>query len=167
MATTQNFISFRACLGDLLETNEVESMVQWRRHCSVSCLDHSIFVAYLAFRGARFLGLDYEAAARGGLLHDLYLYDPKDKAAHPGSQCIDHPRYALENAKRLCPDLTPKEENIIISHMWPLAPSVPRSGEAVLVGMADKLSALMELFHICRLGAVNKRLPSGEFFHLA
>ncbi|MEA4813554.1 MAG: hypothetical protein VB112_01420 [Oscillospiraceae bacterium] len=56
---------------------------------------------------------------------------------------------------------------IIISHMWPLAPSVPRSGEAVLVGMADKLSALMELLHICRLGAVNKRLPSGQFFHLA
>ena len=167
MATSQNFISFRACVDDLLGTEEVGSMIQWRRHCSVSCLDHSLFVAYLAFRGARFLGLDYEAAARGGLLHDLFLYDPKDKNAHPGSQCLDHPRYALKNAKRLCPDLTAKEENIIISHMWPLAPSAPRSGEALLVGMADKMSALLELSHLCRLGAVNRRLPSGESFHLA
>jgi uncharacterized protein len=167
MATAQNLIAFRNCVGDLLTTEEVESMVQWRRHCSVSCLDHSLFVAYLAFRGARFLGLDYAAAARGGLLHDLFLYDPKDKNAHPGNQCLDHPRYALRNARRLCPDLTPKEENNIISHMWPLAPSAPRSGEALLVGIADKTSALLELSHLCRLGAINRRLPSGKTLHLA
>mgnify|MGYP007025196037 CR=1 FL=1 len=31
--------------------------------------------------------LDIEkAAARAGLLHDLYLYDPADGSAHPGNQ---------------------------------------------------------------------------------
>lgn len=155
----QNLDSFRACVSDLLDTEEVASMEQWKRHCSVTCLEHSLFVSYLSFRLARYLGLDYVTAARGGLLHDLYLYDPKDKTAHPGNQCVDHPKFALRNARALCPDLSPKEENIIISHMWPLAAKMPRSREAVTVGVADKISALMELSRVYRLGPIRSRLP--------
>ena len=50
----------------------------------------------------------HRAAARAGLLHDLYLYDPADRSAHPGNQCLDHPEFALRNASALCPDLTDK-----------------------------------------------------------
>ena len=70
-------------------------------------------MAYIAFRLARRWNLDYVAAARGGLLHDLYLYNPKDRTAHPGNQCFDHPKFALRNAETLCGRLTPKEQNII------------------------------------------------------
>ena len=66
------------------------------------------------------LGLEGSGdAARGGLLHDLYLYDSKDKSAHPGWQCFDHPRAAARNAGELT-WLSDKERNIILSHMWPL-----------------------------------------------
>ncbi len=57
----------------------------------ITTLDHSLFVAYWSYRAARTLGLDEAAAARGGLLHDLYLYDSKDKSAHPGCSALTIP----------------------------------------------------------------------------
>ena len=96
---------------------------------------------------ARWLRLDERAAARGGLLHDLYLYDPRDKSAHPGSQCFDHPRAAARNAEQVT-KLSDKERNIILSHMWPLGGALPRSLEALLVDLVDTFCAGLELSHI-------------------
>ena len=84
-----NWQCFLDCVGDLLFTPEVQSMRHIPHHPGTSCYEHSVFVAYVAFRLARRWGLDYLAAARGGLLHDLYLYDPRDRSAHPGNQCFD------------------------------------------------------------------------------
>ena len=36
-------------------------------------------MAFSTYRVARLLHLDVRAAVRGALLHDLYLYDSKDK----------------------------------------------------------------------------------------
>ena len=41
------------------------------------------------------------AAARGGLLHDLYLYDARDRSQYEGNQCFAHPKAALRNARAL------------------------------------------------------------------
>ena len=80
-----NWHCFLDCVGDLLFTPEVQSMRDIPHHPGTCCYEHSVFVAYVAFRLARRWNLDYMAAARGGLLHDLYLYDPRDKSAHPGN----------------------------------------------------------------------------------
>mgnify|MGYP000784234465 FL=1 len=120
--------------AELLGSEQVRMMGRWKHHGPVTTLDHSLFVAYLSYRAARALGLDAQAAARGGLLHDLYLYDSKDKSAHPGCQCFDHPRAAARNAEQLT-ELTDKERNIILSHMWPLGGQLPRSMEAWLVDL--------------------------------
>ena len=40
------------------------------------------------------------------------------------------------------------EENIIVSHMWPLSRRMPRYKEAVVVNLADKMCATAE---VCRL----------------
>ena len=92
---------FTAITRELLDSQQVRSMGLWRHHGPVTCLDHSLFVAYWTYRAARFLRLDIRAATRGALLHDLYLYDPRDKSAHPGNQCLDHPRAAARNAAGL------------------------------------------------------------------
>ena len=126
-------------------------------------LDHSLFVAYWSYRAARKLGWDEAAAARGGLLHDLYLYDSRDKSAHPGLQCFDHPRAAARNAAELTA-LSDKERNIILSHMWPLGGQLPRSREAWLVDLVDTLCAALELARIYHPGRLRERLgvrPSG------
>ena len=145
----QNWNCFLSCLDGLLETEQVQSMRALPHHPGVNCYEHSVFVAYVAFRLGRRWGLDYRACARGGLLHDLYLYNCHDRTAHPGNQCLDHPVFALRNASALT-KLTEKERNIILAHMWPLALHLPRSREAWTVSLADKLCATIEVFQIWR-----------------
>ena len=157
-----NTAAFLQCVSPLLNTSEVNSMKQWRRHFYTTCYDHSLFVSYVAFRLARYFGWNYRAAARAGLLHDLYLYDPADNSAHPGNQCLDHPEFALRNAMALCPDLTENEKNAIVSHMFPLAVHLPRCREAVAVNMADKLCAVLEVVRLYQTRPIQRWLPSSS-----
>ena len=154
-----NSAAFLQCVAPLLDSAEVNSMKQWRHHFTTTCYQHSLFVSYVAFRLARCFGWDCRAAARAGLLHDLYLYDPADRNAHPGNQCLDHPEFALRNAQALCPDLTDKEKNAIVSHMFPLAVHLPRCREALVVNMADKICAILEVACIYRTRPVQRWLP--------
>ena len=153
-----NQTSYLDCVSDLLTTQQVASMRQWRHHFSVTTYDHSLFVSYMAFRLARRWNCDHRMAARMGLLHDLYLYDSHDPSAHPGNQCFDHPVAALKNARDLLP-LTDKEANIIVSHMWPLAKTMPRSREALIVNLADKVCATLEVCWLSRLRRVRRWIP--------
>ena len=151
-----NRTAFLACVEDLLETPQVQFMRALPHHPGVNCFEHSIYVAYIAFRLARRWGLDCQSCARAGLLHDLYLYRWNDQSAHPGLQCFDHPEFALRNAMGLT-HLSPLERNIILAHMWPLAFHLPRSREAWVVSLADKICATTEvfqLFHRLKLRAV-------------
>lgn len=136
-------------VGDLIDHETVKSMEQYRHHYFVNCYEHSVFVSYVAFRMARRMGLDTAAAARGGLLHDLYLYDSEDSSQYQGLNALYHPPLALENAEKVT-RLTDKERNIIISHMWPVARRRPRSGEAAVVCIADKFCAVIERCNIWR-----------------
>ena len=137
-------------------SDAVRMMGRWKHHGHISTLDHSLFVAYCSYRAARALRLDETAAARAGLLHDLYLYDSRDTSAHPGWQCFDHPRAAARNAAELTA-LSEKERNIILSHMWPLGGQLPRSWEAWLVDLVDTLCAGLELAHIYHPGRLRER----------
>ena len=125
---------------ELLASEQVRSMGRWNHHGRITTLDHSLFVAYWSYRAARKFGWDEAAAARGGLLHDLYLYDSKDKSAHPGLQCFDH------------------ERNIILSHMWPLGGQLPRSREAWLVDLVDTFCAALELARIYHPGRLREQM---------
>ena len=152
-----NYEQFHLAAGDLLQSEPVRRMGCWNHHGQISTLDHSLFVAYCSYRIARALGMDALAAARGGLLHDLYLYDSRDKSAHPGWQCFDHPRAAAHNARQLT-NLTQKEENIILSHMWPLGGALPRSPEAWLVDVVDTVCAALELSRVYHPQRLRQRL---------
>ena len=153
-AREQEFVDM---MGELLDSDQVRMMGRWKHHGPVTTLDHSLFVAFSTYRIARRLHLDVRAAVRGALLHDLYLYDSHDKSAHPGNQCFDHPRFAARNAAALTP-LTPKERNIILSHMWPLGGALPRSLEAWMVDLVDTVCAGLEMSRICRPSRLRERL---------
>ena len=62
-----NHGAFVRCVEDLIDTPQVQSMRTLPHHPGVNCFEHSIFVAYIAFRLARRWGLDYMACARAGL----------------------------------------------------------------------------------------------------
>ena len=149
---------YEAEVADLLAHPAVRAMERLPQHApGFSCLHHSVLVSYWSWRVCRRLGLDARAAARGGLLHDLYLYNSRDKSAHPGLQCFDHPRAAARNAAELTA-LSDKEKNIILSHMWPLGGQLPRSREAWLVDLVDTVCASLELSHIYHPGRLRERL---------
>lgn len=155
--------SFLALIDYYLSTKEVQSMGQWRHHFDITTFDHSIFVAYMAYRLAPRFGVDRLEAARAGLLHDLYLYEPYNKNAHPGNQCFYHPVAALQNARALVPDLSPQEENSILTHMWPLARHMPRCRLAILINLSDKLCATLEILHIYHLTRLFRRMPRSVY----
>ena len=137
---------FLNCVGDLLSDPSVQSMEHLSQHVDVSCLQHSIFVSYVSYRACKALGWNYEEAARGGLLHDLFLYDWRTEP-HEGLHGFSHPKAALKNAEQRF-SLTDREKDIIVKHMWPLTLRLPRFKESFLVSGADKVCALAEMFHI-------------------
>lgn len=66
---------YLALVRDILENEQVRSMDGYFQHGHTTCLRHSIHVSYLSYLFCKKHGLDARAAARGGLLHDLFLYD--------------------------------------------------------------------------------------------
>lgn len=79
------------------------------------------------------------------MLHDFYLYQAwGNKEIGMRAHWFGHPGTALRNAEKKF-KLTELEKNIIASHMWPLTfLHFPRSREAVLVSLADKICAFGE-----------------------
>ena len=148
---------YAACVADLLNSDEVLWMKNIRHHHFVTCYEHSLFVSYVAYRLARHWNIDVREAARAGLLHDLFLYDPKDKTQYEGNQCFAHPVAALKNASRLT-ELSDAEADAIVTHMWPLAKKMPRYKVSYVVNVADKLCAVIEGVYLYRLMKLDRRM---------
>lgn len=163
MRNTPTLRAYLNMVNSLLNTQEVQSMGQWNHHFGVTTYEHSLFVSYVAFCLARRFRMNVYAAARAGLLHDLYLYSPYRADSHPGNQCFYHPLAALKNARALVPDLTPEEQNSIVSHMWPLAYHMPRCRLAILISFADKICALLEITKIYHLMKVRQVMPASSY----
>ncbi len=139
--------TYLAVVDDLLASEVVRGMERYIQHGGTSCLRHSINVSYLSYRYCKDHGWDAVAAARGGLLHDLFLYDWHEYRRQPGERLhgFEHPRKALANAEQAF-HLTETERDIILRHMFPLTLTPPRTREAYAVVMFDKYCSLMETF---------------------
>lgn len=147
MRRSQNLMLFADCVRELSQDPAVQQMHAIRQHVkAVDCYAHSLFVAYLAFCLCQKLGLDARAAARAGFLHDLYLCDWSQTAVGPIERLVIHPRMALANARRF--GLSPMEEDIILTHMWPVTlRAMPHYRESAMVNLADKLATIAEFTH--------------------
>lgn len=154
----ENISLFLECLNHLQHEYPVRSMRAYPQHIGgVSCYDHCLLVSYLSFVFCKALKLDYRAAARGGLLHDLYLQDWKETNIHRFRRLFVHPHMALENAMHY--KLSKKEQEIIVKHMWPLTPpKPPRYLETYIVGLADKIAASIEMLHLYRVLGLDKKM---------
>jgi uncharacterized protein len=135
---------YEKCIGDIIQNEAVRSMKNIIQHSDVSCLEHCLFVSYSGYLICERFGLDYRSAARGGLLHDFFLYDWHIKETHKGLHGFNHPHTALENAeKHFC--LNDIEKDIIKKHMWPLTVRIPRYKESFIVSLADKYYSFLEI----------------------
>lgn len=145
----QQYIEYAA---DILEHGIFQSMDDYIQHGNTTCKAHCLQVSYLSYSICQRAGLDARAAARAGLLHDLFLYDWHTYGKQTGKRFhgFTHPRIALNNANQYF-DLTNKERNMILRHMWPLTPIPPLSREGMILVFADKYCSLIEiLIHIKR-----------------
>ena len=134
---------YLCCVFELLKNENLNKMTGLKKHRRVDCMDHCLFVSYYSFIVCKNLGLDYKSAARGGLLHDFYLYSKDDKNK-PKMHRMRHPKIALEKACE-CFELSDKEKDIILRHMWPITPALPRYRESYVVDAMDKYCTWLEV----------------------
>ena len=134
---------FLDVVSDLIDTPEFRKLDECSHHYGVSRLQHCINVAYYSFLVCRKLNLNYKAAARAGLLHDLFYYDWQGSGLGMVKHALLHSRIALANAEKLT-ELTDLERDIIKNHMWLCGNIWPRHRESYIVSMADKVCAVWE-----------------------
>ena len=132
----------------LRDNPTIQELKKYPNHKISNLYDHSSRVAICAYHLARRLHLNVngKSMAKGAMLHDFDLYHArKNKDISTKAHWFGHPVTALENAEKEF-ELSDLEKNIILSHMWPLTfCSFPRSKEAVLVSLADKICACGEM----------------------
>jgi uncharacterized membrane protein/HD superfamily phosphodiesterase len=137
---------FYDIIKDIYEHNEFLKLKEYHHHNS-SIYEHVMDVSYFSYRACKFLKLDYRSAARGGLLHDFFLYDWRhhdvpDLPEHK-YHGVEHPKIALANSEKhfILNDI---EKDSIIKHMWPLTLVPPKYKESFIVSFADKYLASKE-----------------------
>lgn len=105
--------------------------------------NHSVRVAYTAYKLSKMLGCDTTSAIRGGALHDFFLVRDDKNIATSTKMLIEHPKLAKKNAIKYF-GVNEKEQNIIEAHMFPISDVAPKYKESWIVTISDKLVALFE-----------------------
>ncbi len=129
---------FYSLIRSILE-NENFNQLKKVTHHGLNRYDHSVRVAYYSYLITKFFHLNYQATSRAGLLHDYFF----DDFANKYLSLVKHPILAVENAKKDF-SLSPMEEDIIASHMFPIAPTVPKYIESWIVDLVDDVVSIFE-----------------------
>lgn len=125
-------------------------MRMFKQHKDITTYEHSLNVLNLSISLANKLHFNDRRIRNvivGAMLHDYFLYDyhTTTRRLEEGIHAWSHPRVALKNAMHDF-HLNEIQKNIIRSHMWPVTLlHPPKSGEAWVVSLADKVCASLEL----------------------
>ena len=145
---------FKNIVKDIISNETVQTLQSYKHHYGSNRYEHSLSVAYSAYKICKFLRLNHISAARAGLLHDLFLYDCENPKSRPKNHIKNHPKIALENAKNLF-ILNDIEKDIILKHMWPITLFTPRYWETFIVTFVDKYCAVKEWSNYCKYSIWN------------
>lgn len=140
----KNDQEYLSLVEDILNNEKFLELVNYYHHSS-SIMEHALSVSFLSYLICKKLNLDYVSGARGGLLHDFFLYDWREYKKNPYNKNhgLHHPKVALENSHE-CFELNEIECDIILKHMWPKAMGWPKYWESVIVSLIDKYCACNE-----------------------
>ncbi len=121
---------------------ELKSVV----HHGNNRLDHINRVSKMSFYVSKKCGLDYVSCTRGALLHDFFTVDDLSRSNEKYKSFLnDHPKISLENSKKYF-KLNEIEEDIILTHMYPIVKGKPKYIESKVVCVCDKLVSIYEFF---------------------
>lgn len=126
---------------------KIRQMEKYIQHGRISTYRHCINVTKTACKINQKLHLNAneETLVKGAMLHDFYLYDwhNKDNGTHDWHG-YRHADTARKNAIEKF-GVDEDVQHIIWCHMWPLnITRVPRTKEAWIVCMSDKLCSFVE-----------------------
>lgn len=149
-------------VSDLLENETVLKMKEFTHHGDTSCFQHCLNVSYYNYKICRFFSWNTRAAARAGLLHDLFLYDWHTYKPEKGERLhgFSHAGTALKNASENF-YISDIERDIIEKHMFPLnITAVPRYKETAVIVIVDKYCGLLETVipRMKKMGTAVRRL---------
>ena len=132
-------------IDDILENDKFLEIKKCRHH-GITRFEHSMRVSYYSYCIAKKLRLNYDAAARGGLLHDFFVQEDLTPKKQKLSMFF-HPYEALNNSCNTF-NISDIERDIIINHMFPTLPhKIPKYLESWLVSIVDKLIATYEFYY--------------------
>jgi len=131
---------------DILSNSSFNKLKQLSHH-GINRYDHSLSVAYISYKIAKFLKLDYHQVARGALLHDFFDTDYQAGLKGRFRAIVRHPNLAVSNAEILF-GLEKKERDIIQTHMFPLSTFYPGYKESWLVNGVDKVISVYEVTYV-------------------
>lgn len=136
---------FVNCVEDIIDNPTVQKMKEYNHHSKTNCFKHSMHVSYYNYIICKKLNLDYKAAAKAGMLHDLFLYDWHGHKRENGDlpHGFTHPSKALKNAHDHF-EITRKDADMISKHMFPLTLSIPQYKETYIIIMTDKFCSICE-----------------------
>ena len=152
---------YNTIVNDILINPEFLRLKEFFHHNS-SIFEHAKMVSYIAYRICKYLNLDYSSGARGGLLHDFFLYDWRNhnepELHRDKFHGLEHPAIALENSMKHF-KLSEIEKDIIIKHMWPLTITPPRYYESYVVTFVDKYVSSKEFINEYKKKALGAKFP--------
>ena len=140
---------FDDIIRNIIENQKVQEMKKYKQHYETSTFDHCYMVSYYCYKVCKKLKLDYKSAARAGMLHDFFLYDWRIKNGRKGLHAFTHGKTACKNASELF-ELSEKEKDMIIKHMWPVTVEFPKSIEGLILTFVDKYCAMSESFEVLK-----------------
>jgi len=145
MLNIKNDKNYLGIVEYILDDKEFNKMNKIRHHSS-NRYDHSLKVSYYSYKIAKALNLNYEEAARAGLLHDFYFESTLDYKKPTDKVMLFttvHPMQALKNAEDRF-SLSEKEKDIIKTHMFPLDFRLPKYMESWIVNLVDTCLSTFE-----------------------
>ncbi len=127
---------------DILNNKEFIKIENMKHH-GTTRLIHSKRVSYYSYIICKTLRLNYISAARAGLLHDFFMNEKDMKKRTKITSLFTHSKKALKNSSKIV-YLSPLEQNIIVSHMFPLGIHLPVYLESWIVSLVDKIVGTYE-----------------------
>ena len=128
---------YKKIVKSILRDNEFKKMYNIEHH-GISRWEHLIKISYRSYVIAKKLNMDYKSVARGALLHDFYLDGDERSKKRKFLDTFSHPKKALVTSQIIF-DINEIEENIIVSHMFPICFVLPKYKESILVNIVDKV----------------------------
>lgn len=135
-------LSFESIAKDIINTDKFNELKKEKHH-GLTRYIHVMRVSKFTYKISKFLHFDYVSATKAALLHD-YFTESDFNGIKGIKKGIVHPMLACENAMKDF-ELTEKEKNAIVSHMFPLGKNIPKYKESWILTLVDKGVATYEI----------------------